>query len=141
MRTDMLRQAALQLATLADDDRAWILDRLSSDERQKLEPLIAEVIALDLHRDPGVLEALSSTQPTISADTSAPQAAEVLAALPPFWRDIVTAGHEVSEATDTSTFLAMIGQRPSGPRSLQRHIIEIASARSAGAAGSGASDV
>lgn len=53
-----LRRAALRVHTLPEADARWLLDALSARERAALEPLLDELRALGLPRDPALLAGL-----------------------------------------------------------------------------------
>lgn len=73
---DPLRQAALTLHALADGDRGWILEALAPGQRRRLQPLLSELQALGIPRDPGLVP----RQPSAPAGTASrclwPQALE-----------------------------------------------------------------
>jgi hypothetical protein len=50
-----LRKAALTLANLHEQDRAWLLGRLDAGERARLAPLLGELSELGLSLDPQAL--------------------------------------------------------------------------------------
>lgn len=49
-----LRKAALAVHALAPADRAWVLDALPRNQREELEPLLAELKALGIPADPSL---------------------------------------------------------------------------------------
>lgn len=62
------RHAALLLHAMAPVDRQWVLDALPSSERQPLAALLAELEALGIERDPGlVAEATADAASTATA--------------------------------------------------------------------------
>lgn len=54
-QAEPLRRAALTLHALSDGDREWMLDSLAPRERQSLEPLLADLRALGIPRDPSLV--------------------------------------------------------------------------------------
>jgi hypothetical protein len=56
-------RAALALHALAEADRAWLLEALSTEERNRLHPLLGELEELGIPRDGGLLETLASGEP------------------------------------------------------------------------------
>lgn len=50
-----LRKAALAVHALAPTDRAWMLEALPRNQREELEPLLAELKALSIPVDPSLL--------------------------------------------------------------------------------------
>ena len=122
----MLRKAALRIATLSLVDREWLLAQLSATERQQLEPMVAEALALGVDRDPSILQALAET-PMLEHDTAqaiGPTAKDVIAKLPTAWRDIVVQGQPVAAEVSALTFLQQIDQSVQGPRELRRCLVE-----------------
>ena len=121
-----LRQIALKLAALADADRLWLLQQLDHESRQALEPLIAEVIAMGMHRDPSVLDALADIEPVRSGQAENRQLlAETVSVLPDYWSRIVSSGTETTIAVETSQFLSLLEHDRSGPQALRRALVEI----------------
>jgi ribosomal protein L12E/L44/L45/RPP1/RPP2 len=74
------RKAALTLAGLAPQDRAWMLERLSDTERERLAPLIKELDGLGLAFDAGLLEA--ALAPAAAAPAAPPQPEAAVASRP-----------------------------------------------------------
>lgn len=54
------RHAALLLHAMAPADRNWMLDALPPQERAELVPLLAELEALGIERDPALIDAATS---------------------------------------------------------------------------------
>lgn len=54
------RHAALLLHAMAPADRNWMLDALPQEERADLVPLLAELEALGIERDPALIDAATS---------------------------------------------------------------------------------
>lgn len=55
-----VRHAALLLHAMAPADRSWMLDALPQQERAELVPLLAELEALGIERDPALIDAATS---------------------------------------------------------------------------------
>lgn len=125
----MLKRAALQLATLAPMDRSWLLSQLSLQERERLQPLIDEVITLGMHQDPAVLDALSfaPTVESVALPSEATPLADVLAGLPGYWREIAS-GQQSQAGVEASEFLNMLGNSRVSAAALRKAIVEIAAA-------------
>ena len=121
-----LRQIALKLSVLTDADRLWLLDQLDQGSKQVLEPLIAEVIAMNMHRDASVLDALADVDP-VSRDTaeSSHLLAETVSVLPDYWSRIVSSSAETTTAVETNQFLSLLEHDRSGPQDLRRALVEI----------------
>lgn len=121
-----LRQIALRLAVLTDADRLWLLDQLDQASRQALEPLIAEVIAMNMHRDPSVLATLSEMEPDHrSTENSRHLLAETISVLPDYWSRVVSSGSNTTPAVETDQFLSLLEHDHSGPQALRRALVEI----------------
>lgn len=56
-------RAALALHALTDMDRAWVLDALSSEQRNRLCPLLRELEELGIPRDDRLLETVAAGEP------------------------------------------------------------------------------
>lgn len=56
-------RAALALHALTDMDRAWVLGALSSEQRERLHPLLRELEELGIPRDDDLLETIASGEP------------------------------------------------------------------------------
>ena len=54
-----MRRAALALHALGASDRRWLLERLDAGQRERLQPLLAELDALGVRFDPADIDALS----------------------------------------------------------------------------------
>lgn len=120
------RQIALRLAVLGDADRQWILDQLDATSRSLLEPLIAEVIAMNMHQDPSVLDALSESEHggrevAVHHDSLA----ETVAMLPEYWRRVVSPEAESLAGVEANQFLSLLEHDQSGPQALRRALVEI----------------
>ena len=126
----MLKRAAMQLATLTAMDRSWLLSQLSPDERDKLQPLIDEAMALGMHRDPAVLDALSYPPESgpIPPPPEAELLADVLALLPTYWRQVAS-GPQLPAHVGTSEFLGMLTSSHVGASALRRALVELAMAK------------
>jgi hypothetical protein len=59
------RKAALMLVTLRDEDRVWMLERVTPRERSKLVPLVEEARALAVALDRTTLRELTEAQETV----------------------------------------------------------------------------
>ncbi|MGJ7502496.1 hypothetical protein ACSFBF_19210 [Variovorax sp. ZT5P49] len=55
-----VRHAALLLHAMAPADRSWMLDALPQQERAELAPLLEELEALGIERDPALIDAATS---------------------------------------------------------------------------------
>jgi hypothetical protein len=65
------RQAALTLHALPDEDQQWVFERLEPRLRQVLQPLLDELLELDIPRDRDLVQlALTALSPK-AADSSA----------------------------------------------------------------------
>jgi hypothetical protein len=62
-------RAALALHALADLDRAWVLDGLSTEQRDRLHPLLRELEELGIPRDEGLLATLAPAEAETRART------------------------------------------------------------------------
>lgn len=81
-REALVRRSALLLHALRPADRAWVLDRLGHAERLELEPLLAELAALGIPADRGlVAKALVTREDAIASGGEPPGAPDALAAL------------------------------------------------------------
>lgn len=60
-----LRRAALRVHALPDPDAAWLLDALSAPDRATLEPLLRELRALGMPRDPALVPDLADGSPAM----------------------------------------------------------------------------
>ncbi|MCD6069501.1 MAG: hypothetical protein K0S42_17 [Microvirga sp.] len=58
MTPSPLRRLALRLACMDDESRAWIFSQLTSEERRRVDALMAELDALGLLHDESVLRAV-----------------------------------------------------------------------------------
>ena len=56
-----VHRAALTLHALSSDDRAWVLEALSSHQRSVLQPLLGELDELGIPRGPDLLRGLAGT--------------------------------------------------------------------------------
>jgi hypothetical protein len=81
----MLRRLALRVAGISEADRSWLYVQLLRDERQRLQALVAEVVALGLHRAAGSLADLDIEEPL----PPEPATVDAHAHLPEFWRDVL----------------------------------------------------
>lgn len=65
------RHAALLLHALAPADRAWMLKALPAQQQEELQPLLAELEALGIARDPALIaQATASASDAVSRDPS-----------------------------------------------------------------------
>lgn len=69
MSIDSARQFALRLHSLSAADREWILSRLAPDARERLAPLLEELVALGLRVDPQMLAEIAEKSRNITAAT------------------------------------------------------------------------
>lgn len=69
MSIDSARQFALRLHSLSAADREWILSRLAPDARERLAPLLEELVALGLRIDPQMLAEIAEKSRNITAAT------------------------------------------------------------------------
>jgi len=65
------RHAALLLHAMAAADRDWMLDALPQQERAELIPLLAELEALGIERDPTLIDAVTSDEGLAATPTQA----------------------------------------------------------------------
>lgn len=64
-----LRRAALTLYALSDVDRKWVLQRLTSEQREALTPLLDDLLHLGIPTDPEIVQTvLRDAQDRPSAD-------------------------------------------------------------------------
>ena len=63
------RRAALSLHGLEDEDRAWVLSRLSEDQRAELTALVRELDELGFPRHAGAVHGDSVALPSASSET------------------------------------------------------------------------
>src|SRR4051812_22825027 len=56
-----LQRAALTLHALSERDRAWLLAALAPTQRERLAPLLAELEALGIPREPDLLSQVQDT--------------------------------------------------------------------------------
>jgi len=81
---DSRRMAALALHGLTPEDRAWVLDRLDTVDRDSLQRLIDELVALGVPADPELTKAAAQVpgMPICADDaTPVPEASPALAAV------------------------------------------------------------
>lgn len=60
------RHAALLLHAMAPADRNWMLDALPQQDRAELVPLLAELEALGIERDPALIDAATSSDELVA---------------------------------------------------------------------------
>ena len=70
------RKAALALASLADADRAWMLERLPEEPRARVNALLGELSEMRVSFDRELVAQLGSAQPP-KTEAPAPQAFDV----------------------------------------------------------------
>jgi hypothetical protein len=94
MEFSALRKAAIRLACSHAEDRAWILARLTTDERRKVEELLDEINELGLTSDPTIVAAMMNELTVAPPATRAMPdhsrlKAQLSKATHPFWSALV----------------------------------------------------
>ena len=88
----MSRELALKLACISDKDRQWVLNNLSEEEKSAILPLIKEVEALGLNKDPTVIESVMSSINGIAEQkmqSSALKDVQNIGELNEFWQSVL----------------------------------------------------
>ena len=86
---NMLRKLSLALISVSEKDRDWILDQLSTEQKNILLPVMADASSLDLtsikHFDSEVFDSLLREDNLLSSESGLELVA-YLKTLPDFWR-------------------------------------------------------
>lgn len=80
----MSRLLALKVACLTAVDREWLLCSLTAQQRDLIQPLLAQIETLGLHRDPSILRQLIEVQSDVD-ESDAVINEQVVKSLSPFW--------------------------------------------------------
>ncbi|MDP1539189.1 MAG: hypothetical protein Q8K94_00185 [Moraxellaceae bacterium] len=117
MESASLRQLAIRLACIHVDDRVWVLEQLSDEQRQTIDGLLQEINELGLAKDPTVIAAilgqpnqaefanLASILPTDVALHDLVAKAEH-----PCWAALLLQGHSVQQRNLVMSALPAIDQ-------------------------------
>ncbi|MDZ4298828.1 MAG: hypothetical protein U0998_00515 [Moraxellaceae bacterium] len=115
MESSRLRQLAIRLACIHADDRAWVLEQFSDEQRETLDGLLDEINELGLAKNPSVVTAIldsalhSSLAGSVSILPDDVSLHDLVAKAPhPFWAALLLQGRSVEQRNKVLTGLPEI---------------------------------